>query len=294
MVAPAPTPDDPAPEPRPGSTLHHALLRVTGEARRRTLGRLALGRALTDVLLEVSDPGVARTKVHWWHEELDRLHAGEPRHPAAVACADLAGSDIARERLLALLGAAASDRLEPARDIESLDAVLATVGGLRAALACDALAPGTGHLDDPARVPPGIGVGLARHERLSRLPPLLARRHPVFSAELHRRHGVPEGALLAGVRLAPIEGDAGAAAADTDEARAARRALLADAVGIAAARLAEGLEDERAARLPAPVRAFAALRLKQLALWRKARTDLLRERRSLTPLSKAWTASRIR
>ena len=292
--------DEPAREPRPGSTLHYALLRVEGEARRRALARLALGRALTDVLLDVIDPGVARTKVHWWHEELDRLHAGEPRHPTAAACRELAGDAAARERLLELLGAAAADRLEPARTVAALDAALGTVGGLRVALVADALAPSSGFLDAPDAVPAGLAVGLARHERLSRLPPLLARRHPVFSAELYARHGLDERALLAGVRLAPVEGEAGvdASASSTPEAteRAGteRRALLREAIDLAMDRLEGGLAEAGAARLPVPVRAFATMRLRQLALWRAKGTDLLRERRSLTPLRKAWMASRVR
>ena len=313
MVAPpvsapptdAPPTDEGAREPREGSTLHYALLRIDGEPRRRALARLRLGRALTDVLLDVTGPDVARTKVHWWHEELDRLHAGRARHPATVACPELAGSDAARARLLELLGAAASDRLDPARDVAALDETLATVGGLRAALLCDALAPADGWLDAPGTVPGALGTGLARHERLSRLPPLLARRHPVFSAELYARHGLDEAGLLSGVRLArptdEADVDAGASPPpdDTppdgaDAGREARSALLAEAVGIAEARLSAGLGDGAAGALPAPLRAFATLRLHQLRLWRKRGTDLLRERRSLTPLRKAWTVLRIR
>ncbi len=276
-------------EPRAGSTLHYALLGVQAEPRRRVLARLALGRALVDVLMDVTDPGVARTKVHWWHEELDRLHVGEPRHPAAVACADLAGSEAARSLLLELLGAAASDRLEPAATIEALDATLGALGTYRVALACDALAPGEGFLTGTDALPRALGIGLMRHERLSRLPPLLARRHAVFSTELYRRHGLDPAGLLTGVRIAPVEGQA----APTDDGDpAARAALLREAIGLAADALDSGLAASAAA--PKPVRAFAALRLRQLELWRAKGTDLLRERRSLTPLRKAWIAARTR
>ena len=293
--------DAPGAEPRAGSTLHYALLRVDGEPRARVLGRLALGRAIVDALLDVTDPGVARTKVHWWHEELDRLHAGAPRHPATTACADLAGDGAARALLLALLGAAAADRLEPAATIEALDAALGTIGGHRLALACDALVPGTGLLGAPDALPAGLGVGLMRHERLSRLPPLLARRHRVFSAELYRRHGLDAAGLLAGVRMARAEGDeaseagAGGASTDDDAKAGARAALLRDAVGLAAAALETGLTESRSgSAVPVAARVFATLRLRQLELWRAKGTDLLRERRSLTPLRKAWIAARMR
>ena len=259
------------------------------------------------MLLDVADPGVARTKVHWWHEELDRLHAGAPRHPAAVAVRGPGGR--ATPRALAAAGAAGRGGRptgwSPPTTIDALDATLGTIGGHRLALACDALAPGTGLLEAPDALPRGLGVGLMRHERLSRLPPLLARRHRVFSTELYRRHGLDAAGLLAGVRMARAEGDEapearGGADDGADDGgggakASARAALLRDAVELAATALRTGLAESGAGTaVPVPARAFATLRLRQLELWRAKGTDLLRERRSLTPLRKAWIAARMR
>jgi phytoene synthase len=36
-------------------------------------------------VLECTDPGIARIKLQWWHEEVARLLAGQPRHPATQA-----------------------------------------------------------------------------------------------------------------------------------------------------------------------------------------------------------------
>jgi phytoene synthase len=45
-----------------------------------------------DVVDEVSDPGVARAKLAWWAEEVERIFAGNPQHPVGRALAPVVGT----------------------------------------------------------------------------------------------------------------------------------------------------------------------------------------------------------
>ena len=68
-----------------GSSLYYALL-FTSPAARDGLVALAAYRAeVLEVPREVSDAGVGAVKLSWWNEELERLDAGEPRHPVTQA-----------------------------------------------------------------------------------------------------------------------------------------------------------------------------------------------------------------
>lgn len=79
--------------PRPGSALFYALV-FTPRARRASSRALyALCREL-DEARDCRDEGVARIKLHWWHEELQRTAIGAPRHPIAQSLASQAPAPI--------------------------------------------------------------------------------------------------------------------------------------------------------------------------------------------------------
>jgi phytoene synthase len=66
---------------RSGSSFYYSFLFLP-EARRRAITALyAYCREVDDVVDECSDLGVARAKLDWWREELDRTYAGQARHP---------------------------------------------------------------------------------------------------------------------------------------------------------------------------------------------------------------------
>ena len=71
--------------PRPGSTYYYALRHQPGDVHARVHATLQLIETVTECLLDVTEPTVAEKKIHWWHEEIDRLINAEPRHPATVA-----------------------------------------------------------------------------------------------------------------------------------------------------------------------------------------------------------------
>jgi phytoene synthase len=264
-----------------GSNLYYALWGVEDTVRHRCIARLALGRALEDALLDVTTPEVAHQKLHWWHEELDRLHDGKARHPETVACADLAGDPAAREAALNILGAAADERYTPAETTEQLNDYVVRGSHSLAAL----VLAGLEHKPVQALVEPlaPLAEGLALHDRLARLPRLLAAGQPVFATDLYTQH----------------ELDAADLAQTTDAAKLnASQALIAEATANARNRLETGINQasgvlvrDHAAR---PVFVLAHLRLRQLDAWAKRGTLLSREYFTLPPLSKLWTAWRHR
>jgi phytoene synthase len=62
---------------------------------------LAVHKTLGDIAVEVSDPGVARLKLQWWREELQRSFAGNPQHPLTRELIPvIEASDLPREPFL--------------------------------------------------------------------------------------------------------------------------------------------------------------------------------------------------
>lgn len=69
-----------APEPLAGSDFYYASLYSGREERARLANINALHVEIASIPLKVSDRGVARVKLNWWHEEADHLAAQKPRH----------------------------------------------------------------------------------------------------------------------------------------------------------------------------------------------------------------------
>ncbi len=68
-----------------GSSTYYSL-RFSPPGLRDDLAILAAWRhQVRAIPVEVSDPGVARLKLQWWREELDKLPAGQPSHPLSQA-----------------------------------------------------------------------------------------------------------------------------------------------------------------------------------------------------------------
>ena len=72
-----------------GSSFYYSFLFLPKERRRANTALYAFCREVDDVVDECSDPGVARTKLAWWREEIARLYAGKAQHPVARALADV-------------------------------------------------------------------------------------------------------------------------------------------------------------------------------------------------------------
>jgi phytoene synthase len=82
-----------------GSSFYYSFLFLPAEKRRAITALYAFCREVDDVVDEVADVGVARTKLAWWRTEVANLFAGHPQHPVTQALAPFTatlGIDAAR------------------------------------------------------------------------------------------------------------------------------------------------------------------------------------------------------
>jgi len=68
-----------------GSSFYYAFLFLPKERRAAITAFYAFCREIDDVVDEVSDPGVAQTKLAWWQGEVANSYAGNPSHPVMKA-----------------------------------------------------------------------------------------------------------------------------------------------------------------------------------------------------------------
>lgn len=83
-----------------GSSFYYAFLFLPKERRAAITAFYAFCREIDDVVDEVVDPGVARTKLAWWQSEVGKSFAGQPSHPVTKALMPLAGNYQIEERHL--------------------------------------------------------------------------------------------------------------------------------------------------------------------------------------------------
>jgi len=115
-----------------GSSFYYSFLFLPPERRRAITALYAYCREVDDVVDECTDPGVARTKLAWWHEEIKRLYAGNPQHPVTRALADVISPyGITEEQLATVIDGMAMD-LEYNRypDFETLKVYCHKVAGV--------------------------------------------------------------------------------------------------------------------------------------------------------------------
>jgi len=75
-----------------GSSFYYAFLFLPRERRAAITAFYAFCREIDDVVDEVTDTGVAHTKLAWWHTEVLKSYAGEPTHPVMKALMPLAAT----------------------------------------------------------------------------------------------------------------------------------------------------------------------------------------------------------
>ena len=68
-----------------GSSFYYAFLFLPPPRRAAITAFYAFCREVDDVVDEVTDPGVARTKLAWWQAEVAKSFAGQPSHPVMKA-----------------------------------------------------------------------------------------------------------------------------------------------------------------------------------------------------------------
>ncbi len=89
---------------RSGSSFYYAFLFLPPPKRAAITAFYAFCREVDDVVDEVSDSGVAATKLAWWRREVGAAFAGAPTHPATKALMPHAAAfEIRAEHLLAVI-----------------------------------------------------------------------------------------------------------------------------------------------------------------------------------------------
>lgn len=300
--------------PREGSTLYYCLLWTPPAARQRFIERLNLIQSLSRTLEDVQEPQVAEHKIHWWHEEVQRLIDGKARHPAAQAVqASLAGNDIALQHCLSILSAASTSRFTPAASDSDADQLLIQSHSARLALLAEALSAEPMELDTSIHSAE-LALALGKHEQLSRLPQLLHRGHPVFSNETYQRFSINPRELATHIlvdtqahqnaevsdlatelQTSPVANALKSIAVVVDNP--ARQVMLKTVIEQTRQDFTRATQNpaisEHYRRKPLlPLWRLLILREKQLALWQRDPPDLLRERTTLTPLHKLFWAWR--
>ena len=83
-----------------GSSFYYAFLFLPPERRAAITAFYAFCREVDDVVDEVSDPGVANTKLAWWRNEVHQAFQGQPHHPVMQALHPLCATFGIEEALL--------------------------------------------------------------------------------------------------------------------------------------------------------------------------------------------------
>lgn len=87
-----------------GSSFYYAFLFLPPPRRAAITAFYAFCREVDDVVDEVTDPGVARTKLAWWQAEVAQSFAGKPSHPVMQALMpSVAAFGLKQEQLQAVI-----------------------------------------------------------------------------------------------------------------------------------------------------------------------------------------------
>lgn len=115
-----------------GSSFYYAFLFLPKPRRAAITAFYAFCREVDDVVDEVSEPGIAATKLAWWRREVHQAFAGDPQHPVMRALMPWAEAyDLQEHQLLAVIDGCQID-LEQTRflDFPALERYCHLVAGV--------------------------------------------------------------------------------------------------------------------------------------------------------------------
>jgi phytoene synthase len=264
---------------RSGSSFYYSFLFLPPPKRRAITALYAFCREVDDVVDEVNDPGVARSKLAWWRDEIARAFAGVPQHPVTQALAPVVRAiDLPLAHFETIIDGMAMD-LEPARyaNFAALEDYCHRVAGVVGLLSAEIFG-----YADPATRGYARDLGIAfQLTNICRDVGEDARRGRVYLPQDDLARFGFGGDLPSLLRA---------------QASGAFRALMAFEV-----ERAQTWYDRALAQLPASDRAAQRAGLVMAAIYRKLLDEIARDgyrvldrRTSLTPLRKLWLAWRAR
>lgn len=260
-----------------GSSLHYSFLFLPPERRQAITALYAYCREIDDVVDECTDPGVARTKLTWWRDEIARLYTGRAQHPVSRALADfIRPYAITEEQLNTVIAGAAMD-LEYNRypDFATLKTYCHRVTGVIGLVSTRIFG-----YTDPGTLDYAAELGLALQlTRIIRNVGQDARRNRVYlPLDELARHGLDASQIVHGK--------------DSTAFQQLMSAQIERALDIFNRALAKLPTQDRRAQLPGLI--MAALCRALLTEIRADGCRVLTHRTSLTPLRKLWIASKTR
>jgi phytoene synthase len=180
-----------------GSSFYYSFLFLPPPRRRAITALYAYCREVDDIVDEVQDPDVARTKLAWWQAEVARLYAGEPQHPVTQALAPhLAAFGIDRTRLLRVLEGMAMDLAQNRYlDFATLARYCHNVAGVVGEMAAGIFGPSDERTFEYARK---LGLALQLTNILRDIGEDARRGRVYLPQEDLQRFGVKTADLLAG------------------------------------------------------------------------------------------------
>ena len=276
-------------EPRDGSTLHYATLRMNPDARAKLLCTISLTNAVSSSLIGVQDAPVAQTKLQWWNDEIGRLAHDEPRHPDTKRCAAWLGNSASSQSLLTdILDAATAERFDAPTDDDGWSELVRRDYSARLNLAHKALSN-----NNPPNME-ALAESAAWIDILRTLPSRMHHDQVAFPASLYKRFDSSREHLQ---KLIRVEGRS--AANQENPIDGGMSALIQAAVLEAITATDAALESDayQTLRSESDTRALSIwfqLRRAQLMLWKNESPNLLRETMTLTPLKKWFIAFRFR
>ena len=256
-----------------GTSFYYSFLFLPPERRRAITALYAFCREVDDVVDEVSDPDIARTKLAWWRQEIGSVFSGTPQHPVAIALRPVV-SDFAlpQEHFQAVIDGMAMDldrnRYLDFADLERYCHCVAGVVGLMSAEIFGYANPAT------RRYAHDLGIAFQLTNIIRDVGEDARRGRIYLPQDELARHGVTQTSLL------------------KHETTKGMTALMADQVARARKWHAQAL-----AELPAEDRRAQRPGLIMAAIYRALLDEIERDgyavldhRVALTPLRKLWIA----
>jgi phytoene synthase len=122
-----------------GSSFYYAFMFLPQARRAAITAFYAFCREVDDVVDEVHDPQLARTKLAWWRNEVARAFAGQPSHPVMLALMPLAADHaIEQQHLDAVIDGCEMDLVQNRfLDFPALEKYCHLVAGVVGEVACN-------------------------------------------------------------------------------------------------------------------------------------------------------------